>query len=283
LSAGLLAVALITSAALEFEWNAPSTCPTVEIVRARLGPLSGKASATVVERATGWHLEVHANEAVRTLVTATCDEAAEAAVLIVRLALAEAPRVAEDVAPAPAIVVAPVAERSPPSWRVHVGATGGAVAAWLPQVLVRFGLTGVVDRGPLVFLLQAHTGLRQRYAGGPTPTSAVALQLLVEAEAGACWAFGSGRFRAGPCVAGGAGLVLVEGLNVSTPRSVALVVAHGGPGARASFEVTEWFEVMASAFARATARPQVSFEGSQTVVASSWLAVELSAGVGLIW
>ena len=83
MSAGLLAVALITSATLEFEWSAPATCPTAEVVRARLGAVSGKASATVTERTSGWLLQVRANDSVRELTL----HAADAAVLIIQLAL----------------------------------------------------------------------------------------------------------------------------------------------------------------------------------------------------
>ncbi|MDX2010199.1 MAG: hypothetical protein SFW67_08420 [Myxococcaceae bacterium] len=44
--------ALLAQAPLEFEWTAPAGCPPAEVVRARLRPVSGVASATVTERGT---------------------------------------------------------------------------------------------------------------------------------------------------------------------------------------------------------------------------------------
>lgn len=278
MSAGLLAVALITSATLEFEWSAPATCPTAEVVRARLGEVTGKASATVTERAAGWVLQVRANESVRELTSRTCEDAADAAVLIIQLAL-KSSREAPVVEPQPLPeVVLPAVE--PPRWSVHVALSGGALVGWLPQVVGRLGVSVALERSSLVLFLTVHTGFPQRYEGGPTPTAALNVHQLVDAQAGVCWAFTAGRLRVGPCLDGGAGLVLIEGLNVSAPKSSVVVVPHGGPGVRATFALTEWLELLASAWGRASARPSISFEGSSPVVEASWVSAEFSVGAG---
>ncbi|MER2563798.1 MAG: hypothetical protein ABTQ32_23915 [Myxococcaceae bacterium] len=286
MSAGLLAVALITSATLEFEWSAPATCPTAEVVRARLGEVTGKASATVTERAAGWVLQVRANESVRELTSRTCEDAADAAVLIIQLALkssreAPAPTVEPQPPPGdpplPEVVLPPV---EPARWRVHVALSGGALVGWLPKVVGRLGVSVALERSSLVLFLTVHTGFPQRYDGGPTPTAALNIHQLVDAQAGGCWAFTAGRLRVGPCLDGGAGLVLIEGLNVSAPKSSVVVVPHGGPGVRATFAVTEWLELLASAWGRASARPSISFQGSSPVVEASWVSAEFLVGAG---
>lgn len=281
MSAGLLAVALITSATLEFEWSAPATCPTAEVVRARLGAVSGKASATVTERASGWLLQVRANDSVRELTSRTCEDAADAAVLIIQLALKPGPAPA-DVASVvePVMAVAAPAPLALPAWRLHLGLSGGVLGGWLPKVVGRLGVTAALERTSLVVLLTVHTGLPQRYEGGPTPTAAVNVHHLVDAQAGACWVFTLSRLRAGPCLDAGAGLLLVQGVNVDTPRSSVVVVPHGGPGVRATVALTDWLEVLAMVWGRASARPSISFEGSQPVVEASWAGGELTLGLG---
>lgn len=281
MSAGLLAVALITSATLEFEWSAPATCPTAEVVRARLGAVVGKASATVSERTSGWLLQVRANDSVRELTSRTCEDAADAAVLIIQLALKPGPE---------AVVVEPIETVPPPapqppavepvSWRVHVALSGGVLLGWLPKVVGRLGVAASLERTSLVVLLSAHTGFPQRYEGGPTSSAAVNVHQLVDVQAGLCWAFSAGRWRLGPCLGGGAGLLLVQGLNVSSPKSTLVLVPHGGPGVRATFALTDWLEVLAMACGRASARPSIAFEGSQPVVEASWVSAELSLGLG---
>lgn len=281
MSAGLLAVALITGATLEFEWNAPATCPTTEVVRARLGAVSGKASATVTERASGWLLQVRANDSVRELTSRTCEDAADAAVLIIQLALTPSRQSAVvDPELPPAAVVAEPASTDPPTWRLHLALSGGGLLGWLPKLVGRLGVTGALERTSLVVLLSVHTGFPQRYDGGPTPTAAVNVHQVVDAQAGVCWAFTAGRLRAGPCLGAGAGLLLVQGLNVDMPRSSVVLVPHGGPGVRATFTITDWLEVLAMAWGRASARPSVSFEGSQPVVEASWASAEVMLGLG---
>jgi hypothetical protein len=277
-SASLLAVvALLGQAPLEFVWNAPASCPTSEIVRARLGALSGSASATITERTSGWDLEVRVNDTMRSLVSKSCEEATEAAVLIIQLALgAPLPAVERPVLEQP--VTAPT--EAPPAWRFHAALHVGGALGWLPQPLGHLGASFSAERRALVFLVRAQTSLPQRYTTNLPAGAAVDLHLLVEGQLGACWAFSIGRVRLGPCAVIGLGALSVAGRNVKDPKTSTIAVLHGGPGLRATVPLGSWFELSAGLFGRATARPQVAFEGFPTVVEGFWAAAEAFVGAG---
>lgn len=285
MSAGLAAViTLISGASLDFEWIAPASCPPPEVVRARLGPVSGTARATVTERATDWLLQVRANESVRELTSRSCEEAADAAVLIIQLALSATPP--ETIVELPLEPTrAPAEEPAPaaPPWRFHAALHVGAIVGWLPQPLGHLGVTFTAERQALVLLVQAQTSLPQRYAAGGGSTAAVAMHLLLDAQAGACWAFTVGPLRAGPCAVVGLGALSVEGLNVAAPKTSTVFVPHGGAGLRASLALGEWFELSAGLLGRASARPQVSFHGSSPVVEAGWASLEGFFGAGGFW
>lgn len=204
--------------------------------------------------------------------------------LILRLALPPSDAKVEEAA-APTVATSP-SERPPPSeplpprWSFHLSLSGGLNAGFLPFVLGRVGLGFAAERASLVLMLALNTALPQRYEGGPTTTAAVVLHQLVDAQAGACWVFAVGALKAGPCLSAGASALLVQGVNVVDPKSTVVLVPEGGPGVRATVRLTDWLEVVASAWGRASARPSVSFEGYQPVVTASWASAELNLGLG---
>lgn len=275
--ARLLAL-LLSAAPLGFEWRAPEGCPSAEAVRARLGGLSGQARAAVTEGPTGWRLEVRVNDAARELVTSSCDEAADATVLIVQLALTAPP----PEAPPPDVQPDAVTEEAQPSSRprLHLALGASALLGWLPQVMGLLGGHASVEWRSLVLLAQVFTALPQRYVGGPTESAAVALHLVVDVQVGGCWVFAFGRLRSGPCVIGGAGALSVQGQGVDSPRTSLAVVPHGGPGLRATFALTESLELLAAVWGRASARPSVSFQGLAPVVEASWASAQFVVGAG---
>lgn len=120
----------------------------------------------------------------------------------------------------------------------------------------------------------------QRYTTNLPAGAAVDLHLLVEGQLGACWAFSIGRVRLGPCAVIGLGALSVAGRNVKDPKTSTIAVLHGGPGLRATVPLGSWFELSAGLFGRATARPQVAFEGFPTVVEGFWAAAEAFVGAG---
>lgn len=283
--AGLAVFALVSGASLDLEWSAPASCPSVEVVRARLGALSGTARATVTERTSGWMLQVRANESVRELTTRSCEEAADAAVLIIQLALSTtSPDAgAPPQEPSPSVVSEPVAAEPIAPWSFHAAVHVGGLGGWLPQVLGHLGATFTAERGGLVMLVQAQTSLPQRYAAGGDSPAAVAMHLFVDVQAGACWAFAVGPLRTGPCGVVGIGGLSVAGSNVASPKTSTVLVPHGGAGLRASLPLGSWFELSAGLFGRASARPQVSFQGSSPVVEAGWASLEGFFGAGGFW
>lgn len=264
--------------ALHFEWTAPPSCPTAAALRARLGNVAGVASATVREEAGGWVLEVRARDSTRTLVAKTCEEAADAAVLIIQLALTPSPRAL----PEPPLV-SPVPVEAAPTWSLHAAVAGGASLAWFPSPLVRLGVTLSARRGPLAFGVDLTTALEQRYAGGPTAEAAVAVRAVFDGQLHGCWYFDAERFSAGPCVQAALSSLEVRGLNVSSPRASSTLLWSAGPGARASFRLTGWLEVLAATALRFGPRPSVFFEGAAPVLEAGPVAVDLWAGVGGFW
>jgi hypothetical protein len=273
----LVVVALLGQRPLEFVWSAPASCPSSDIVRARLGALTGTASATVTERTSGWELEVRVNDTVRSLVSKSCEEAADAAVLIIQLALGAAP-----VAVAPPVLEQPITAPSeaPRAWRFHAALHVGGALGWLPQPLGHLGVSFSAERGALVFLARAQTSLPQRYPTMVPAGAAVDLHLLVEGQLGACWAFSIARVRLGPCAVIGLGALSVAGRNVIEPKTSTIALLHGGPGLRATVPLGSWFELSAGLFGRATARPQVAFEGFPAVVEGFWAGAEAFVGAG---
>ncbi|MBE2253601.1 MAG: hypothetical protein IAE78_28995 [Myxococcus sp.] len=280
MSARLLSL-LLSAAPLDFEWQAPAGCPTADVLQARLAGLSGMARAAVTEGPTGWRLEVQVNDSVRELVTRSCDEAADATVLIVELALT-AP--VTEPAPPPPDVPAEVLSREAPrpseAARLHLSLAAGALVGWLPQVVGRLGALASIEWRSAVLLAQVFTGLPQRYVGGPTASAAVALQLLIDVQVGGCWAFTLGRLRAGPCALGGAGALSVQGQGVESPKTTLVVVPHGGAGLRATLALTESLELAAAVWGRGSARPSVSFQGFAPVVQASWASADFVLGAG---
>jgi hypothetical protein len=286
LSVGLVAVVgFVAGSSLELEWNAPPACPTAEVVRARIGPLSGSARATVTEQASGWGLEVRVNGSVRGLTARSCEDAADAAVLIIQLALSVTPAPSFELAVEPAVSTPteePVSVATP-RWTVHLALHVGTLIGWLEKLTGHLGVTLAAERAALVLLLQAQTSLPQRYEAGGSSLAAVVVHLLVDVRAGACWAFTVGPVRAGPCAVAGLGALSVQGVNVMVPKATTVAVLYGGPGARVSIPLGDWFELSAGVLARASARPSISFQGSQPVVEARWAAFEGFLGAGGFW
>lgn len=269
-----------TADLLSFEWNAPPACPPVESLRARLSHLSGRAVATATEQPLGWKLEVRVNESVRELTTGTCEEAADAAVLIIQLGLSPSPAApVPPPAPPPPAVIAPVSEQSP--WAIHASLIGGAgFAAW-PQPMPRFGASGSLQHRQLAATLEVTTALPARFSGGPTAASAATVQVLIAVQLGGCWLFGSGAATFGPCLDAEVGWLQARGENVSSPRLASIAIWSVGPGARATLALTSWLELLASVAVRFGPRPSIFFEGSPPVVQAGPVSVDLLAGIGV--
>lgn len=277
-----LALAAVADGGLAFEWVAPDACPQASSVRARLGAgLSGAMRAVVSLTPTGYAMTLDIDGSTRDLTASTCEEIADAAILIARLALVPA-RPAEPAALAPAAL----ATGSPTSdlrWQLRAAALAAADFAWLPQPLFQLGGALELQWGPVGLVVDAVTALAQRYSGGPTADAAVDVRVPFALDAGLCWLFETDRLRAGPCLIGGPAWLTARGLNITDPRESSAVLWSGGAAGRLAVKFARVLEVSAQLGLRAGATPTVSFSGGPAVVQGSPLGVtvRLGAGVGL--
>jgi hypothetical protein len=269
-------------AALSLEWKAPESCPRAAL-EAQLDGLNGTATATAVEVPGGLHLAVQVAGLTRTLETRTCDEAIDAAALIIRLGLnaAEASAPPAVVEPAPVEVQAPEPLPAPPrSWSVLVNLTAGAGFAWLPQPVPRFGLGVTFQREALALMLDVVTSTPLRFGTGQNTSAGVEVFVPVDAQAGACWLWSPlSRLRVGPCAVGVVSVVTAGGYNVLHPRSGVVVVGGAGALGRAFISLTSWLDATVAAGARVTSHPQISFTDGPTLGASP-VSLEAAAGIG---
>lgn len=282
----LFTAVVLAQGSLDLEWSAPAGCPTIEVARARIGPLTGQASVVITERASEWALVVKVGPTERQLVTQRCEEAADAAVLIIQLGLRpRAPDVTSTGAPDAGNPVPPPepVEPAPTPLHFQLGPTASVVFGWLPQPLVRFGLGFTVRRDALVLLAHLQTALVQRYLIDGSADGAARVQVLGDLDAGACWSFPVGPARLSPCLLGGAALVSVVGENLVTARQATVLAPHLSPGARVSLELTSWLEASLSGWARVGAFPVVTLEESREVVRGNLVGGEAVLGIGGVW
>ncbi|MBL8921298.1 MAG: hypothetical protein JNJ54_20735 [Myxococcaceae bacterium] len=277
----LTAVMFTAPASLELEWSVPTGCADVNVARARIGPLSGRASATIVEHATGWQLVVEVANTERRLSTTRCEEAVDAAVLIIKLALEPttvAPAAPSVPDPAPALVAPTAAPLT-----FQLGASASIVLGWLPQPLVRFGAAFSARGEHVVVMAELQTGLPQRYPIEGTAGGEAIVHPLADLSAGVCWAVPVGRVRVAPCGRGGFTALSVAGAQLAVSRQAVVLVPHGGPGLRTTVELTSWLEASLTGWARFSSFPVVSLEGSREVLRGNLLSGDLALGIGGVW
>lgn len=282
MGAVLLTVVMFSApGSLELEWNVPAGCPDVEVARARIGPLSGRASATITEHASEWQLVVQVANTDRRLTTKRCEEAVDAAVLIIKLAL-EPSAVAPDVTEITPVPPPPVIAAPPTPLTFQLGAVASVILGWLPKPLVRFGAAFTMRGERLLLLAQLHTALPQRYPVEGSTGEAV-VHAVADLDAGLCWAFLLGQVRLAPCGRGGVALVSVAGEQLAVPRQALVLAPHGGPGLRISLELTSWLEASLTGWARIGAFPIITFEESREVLRGNVLSGDLALGIGGVW
>lgn len=270
------ALAAVADGGLVFDWVAPDACPQASSVRARLDAgLSGAVRAVVSLTPTGYAMTLDIDGSTRALTASTCEEIADAAILIARLGLAAAP-------PAPVAIAAP-APTSTPRWQFHAAALAAADFTWLPQPLFQLGAALELQWGPLGLVVDAFTALAQRYAGGPTADAAVDVRVPFALDAGLCWLFETDRLRAGPCLIGGPAWLTARGLNITDPRESSAVLWSGGAAGRLAVKFARVLEVTAQLGLRAGATPTVSFSGGPAVVQGSPVGVTVRLGAGVGW
>ncbi|MBL8953100.1 MAG: hypothetical protein JNK82_20150 [Myxococcaceae bacterium] len=270
---------------LSFTWEAPVECPPAESVRGRLGGgLTGVVRAKVEQRPQAFELFIDVDGSTRSLTTGTCEQAADAAVLIVRLALAGAAEPAPAAAAPPPAVTAPLEPQPVPlPVDLHVAALAVTEVLGLPRASFGFGGSAAARVGPVAFVLDVWSSLPQRYSGGPTADAQVELHAPFALRAGPCAWFGTGRLQGGPCVMGGAAWVTARGLNVTDPKVSTTVLGAAWPGARLLLRVASLVELQAVAAVRVGAAPTVRFGTAPAVVQGGWADLSLAVAAGVGW
>ncbi len=226
--------------------------------------LEGVATATLAATPEGFTLVVRVGDATRTLTAPTCDEATQAAVFFIHLALTEAKP--EPEAPVP--------------WTFGVAAFAGGSFVALPEPLARLGVSFRGQRGAWEATLDASSSLPLTVKGGPTAGASVLLLEPLEGQLGLCRLFALGRLDLGPCVDVAAAWLQATGQNVSSPRTTSVAVWSAGPGAHALLRLLDWLELTAQAVVRFGSQPSIYFEGNAPVFQGAPVSVELRAGIG---
>jgi hypothetical protein len=147
----LVAAILLTSPSLRADrlvWQAPPGCPTpagfADLVAASAADLRGlDVHVEAAPAASGWHVrvQVRAGEQVlvRELDAASCEEAAEAAVLVVTLLGEDLAPPPPEPRPRPSPALDPERPARPRPVSLHVGANAGAGRGGLPGTAARAG------------------------------------------------------------------------------------------------------------------------------------------------
>jgi hypothetical protein len=279
----VLALVAGRSAAAEepIAFLAPSGCPDADAFRADVARLGGlpRADLPAVVNVTGrWSATITIGERhkVRTISAKSCGALAEAAALVVAMALRDAPPPQPEPEPEPEIVTppapapAPITKEAPPravrrsALAVGVGLHGitgalpaaapgvGAWVAWLPPG-ARLELSGYATAREDALAPNAPLGAELQLLGGSVR---------------ACWIpLASRRIDLGPCAALEGARIASTGVGITAPRDAVTWEAAGSAGALAAIHVERPFSITLAADAIVpTARPRFVLDGDPLTV-----------------
>ena len=295
---------------IELRWDAPTSCPAADAVRARVRSLAGtgaasglplRAAATVTQRADGsYHMRLVVQkdglEGERLLVARSCQDLAGAAAVNLALLIEEgAPLAAAsassvDTSPVAATPPAPPASPSQASPEAARATEPNALRAVVQGPSLSFGL-GPMPAPSVGFSLAAGAVLAPWHfvAGGTAwlehasastrPDTSATLD-RIQGTIRVCRAFQLSSFGLAPCLS-----VSVEHLRAHgtgpyvRPASADTTWLAAGAGLQARYRLTPWLNVLCGADLKLqTARPRISIEGIGAVTQLGWLSAELSLG-----
>lgn len=236
---------------VDVTWTAPSGCPDAATVRADVARLGGtardgaRAIATASTRDGKWHATIAIEDGdarrARTIHAKTCAELAEAAALVVAMALRDAPDPEPAPPPPSPPPPAPLPTEAPmrdarrvelPTGAFAIGAGIHGLAGALPSLASAAGGWIAWLPGRARLELSAY-GTTAQSALAPGGTSGAELRML-GAAARACWiALASRRFGVGPCAGVEAFRVSSSGLGITSPRDAITWGSAGALGAHA--------------------------------------------------
>lgn len=268
-------------------WNVP--CAPAPDVPALLGNAEGEAVVTVTPSGAQWHLEVAFPTAVRQLDAPTCEDAARAALLFLKLgATAQPDRAPVAAKPAPPAPPPPPPLPPPPEpptplvLRLSAGVLGNAGA--LPSVGPRLAVELGVSKGALAGFFAVRAGVPATFAGGPSTSAGFTVHPALGAQLSGCALFGGARVRGGPCAAVGVEWWRILGVNVDLPSGGSEAWVAAGLDGRLLVDVTARLFAFAAAGVRVSLRrPQVVFEGLGAAYTVPLVSGEGGLGLGGRW
>lgn len=264
------------------DWRAPEGCPERSAVADEVERLASSRAPAVdaleveidVSRAgEAWLARLTTRSAAgrgeRKLQAPSCGELAEAAALVVALALC--PSAAPEPAPP-----APL----PPSRHAFLRPLAAADAGTLVKPSLQAGLAAAATFGPLRLEAQLARGFEQRASRGPRPESGLALQVPIAIALRGCWTLWSGAAELGACVGAEGAAIRGQGFGISDPAAASGLwlgaLAEGALG----LQLSSAFAVRVGAGAAlALVRPTFSMDGYGEVHRPTTVAARLSAGV----
>ncbi len=263
-------------------WDVP--CAPMPDTAALLGAAEGEAVVTIRPVDAQWHLEVRfvaPASGIRKLDAPTCEDAAMAALLFLKLGATGQP----DRAPVtlkPPEPEPPPLPRAPLNRELRVELSGGFNAGALPSATPRLAASLGLGAGPWAGFLTLRAGLTSSYPG-PAGTR-FAVHPLIGARLSGCYLARLGRLRVGPCVGAGVEAWQATGLNVDLPRGALEAWAEAGADLRMQFTIFRSAYLFALGGPRfSLRRPQLVFEGFGEAFTVPIVSGEAAIGVGFQW
>lgn len=276
-------------AGFELIWNVP--CAPRPQPTELGGTQPGAAVVSVLRVGATWRLEVAFSapvRGVRTLEAARCEDAAQAALLLLKLgARAEReepppppPPEPLEAPPAAALTeqVAPVPAEDAQHLQLELSGLGSAGS--LPSFSARGAVSLGLARGAFTALLALRAGAPGAFEAGPAQFS---LHPALGAQLSACFLPSFGRLAIGACGVVALEWWRVEGRNVAAPRGSDAAWLALGADARLNVRLWAGLYAVATLGARfALRRPQVTLD-AVSAYATPAVGAEGSLGAGWRW
>ncbi len=264
-------------------WNVP--CAPAPDVPALVGTAEGEAVVTITPVDAQWHLEVvfvTPQAGTRKLDAPTCEDAARAALLFLKLGATARPDRAPVLVkpPEPEPPLPPPAPPTPAVRTIRIGVEVIGNVGALPSPTPRIGVTLGLSSDALAGFLTLRTGFDTGFATSPS----LSVHPALGGQLSGCFLPLLGRFYLGAC-----GVVVVEwwriaGQGVDLPRAASEAWVAAGVDGRALLNLTRRLSLYAVVGPRfSLRRPQLIFEGLGEAFVAPIVSGEGAIGLGWQW